>query len=449
MPDPDLLRQVLSRVTAGRRWSEADLFAERRTTLRIDLQDGLVTAITGGLEEGAAVRTSGPAHGRFFFTDGLDEASLHSLAGIEGAASPPSPATAAGTPNSQRLLAALQAITTEAERLEPGCRQVAVSCHAFRRQVWIVDESGRLAEDDRSAVRVRAEVDFSEASGFSLHGSAWTDDPMPPAAARELARRAVDAARRSADTIPLPRGSRPMVLAAGGGGVLVHETCGHLLEADYVLSGRSPFGGMLGRSVASPLISVVDDPSLSGYPGSQRVDDEGSPARRKLLLGHGILRAYLCGRREAATGGDGFTPGNARRRSFRHVPLPRMSNTLVLAGESDPEEIIRTTDRGLFVTHLSAGQVDPATGRFRFTASEGSLIEGGRRTAPLEPFLVSGSASEALAAVDLVGHDLRVDPTAAACTKAGQAIPVSAGHPTLRLGSLMAQPLGTGGKACR
>lgn len=447
-PDPELLKRVLAHTTSGRRFSESDLFAERRTTLRIDLLDGSVTRLATGLEEGAAVRAAGDNGSRFRYTDGLDEASLHGLAGGH----PECPASAdgqrmedgIGAPAADRLeplLNTLGEISTEAVRAEPRCRQVEVSCYAFRQQVWIVDETGRLAADLRSAFRVTARIRLGDTWGLSHHGDTWPAAAFGGEEARQLARRALDAARSAAEAHPAPTGPRTVVLAAGSGGILLHEACGHLLEADYVLQGLSPYAHRLGQQVASPLISAVDDPTLPGLPASQQVDDEGQPARRKLLLDHGVLAAYLCGRRQAAAGGPGFTPGNGRRRSFRHPPLPRMSNTMILAGETPPEEIIRRTGSGIYAARLSAGRADPASGRFRFTVAEGTLIEQGKLTRPVGGAVISGVGPEALAAVDLLGIDTRMDATAAGCTKSGQTIPVSVGHPTLRIATLMVEPL--------
>jgi TldD protein len=446
-PDPDLLRQVLARASAGRRFSEADIFAERKSTLRIDLLDGRVVVAAQGLEEGAAVRTAGPAGCRFEYTDGLDEASLHRLA---AGRTEPGTSCASGTElenlDTAPLLGALVEISAAVHRNEPACRRVEVTCYAVRQQVWIIDEQGGCAVDRRSAFRVSARVLAGQSWGMAHHGAAWTAAAFDPEQARRLAHHACSAARSAAGAGPVTTGLQTVVLAAGSGGILLHEACGHLLEADYVLPGLSPFAGRMGQTVASPLVSAVDDPTLPGLPASQLVDDEGVPAARKLLLDRGVLTSFLCGRRESASGGAGFRPGNARRRSFRHQPLPRMSNTMILAGETPPEDVIGQTARGIYAARLSAGQADPASGRFRFTVAEGSLIEEGKLTRPLDGGVISGTGPAALAAVDLVGTDAAVDPTAAGCTKGGQTIPVSVGHPTLRLRSLMVEPLHDAGE---
>jgi TldD protein len=453
-PDPELLGYILSRASAGRRFDLADLFCEQRTSLKINLLDGEVTRIVWGREQGAAVRTAGSAGGRFEYTDGLDQASLQQLA--SGGAGPGTGAvwseilcsSTDSDPDGEGrtlLLQALRGIAGEATRGEPLCRRVETSCYAHRQRVWILDEGGQLCEDQRSALQVTVRVLVDGNWGTAHYGSAWSVPALQPPQARELARLARCAALAAGKARPAPAGPQTVVLAAGSGGILLHEACGHLLEADYVLPGHSPFAGRLGKPVASPLVTAVDDPTLPGLPASQLVDDEGRPTGRKLLLDHGVVAAFLCGRREAAAGGAGFSPGNARRRSFRHPPLPRMSNTMILAGDTPPEEIIRQTADGIYASRLSAGRADPSSGRFRFTVAEGALIEGGKLTWPLDGAVICGSGPQALAAIDLVGNDARMDDTAAGCTKAGQTIAVAVGHPTLRIGSLTVEPLGVAG----
>ncbi len=453
-PDPNLLGQVLSRACAGRGFDLADLFCEHRSSLKIELLDGEVIRIIQGREQGAAVRTVGSTGGRFEYTDGLDQASLQRLA--TGAAIPGSGGACAAVPRSpadaeqevdglKPLLQALREVAGEVSRCDPQIRRVETSCYAHRQLVWILDEGGHLSEDLRSALRVTVRVLVGHRWGTAHHGGDWSGTALERLQARDLAGEARGAALAAGDARPAPTGPRTVVLAAGSGGILLHEACGHLLEADYVLPGLSPFAGRLGQPVASPLVTAVDDPTLPGLPASQLVDDEGRPARRKLLLDRGVVTAFLCGRREAAAGGAGFSAGNARRRSFRYPPLPRMSNTMILAGDTPPEEIIRQTADGIYAARLSSGQADPASGRFRFTVAEGALIEEGKLTCPLDGAVISGRGPQALAAIDMVGNDARMDATAAGCTKAGQTIAVSVGHPTLRIESLTVEPLGPSG----
>jgi TldD protein len=309
-----------------------------------------------------------------------------------------------------------------------------------------MDAAGRLVSDRRMALRITARTRIGDTVGTAHLGGGRVMELLAPEEARELARRSVQAANIARDAGTATPGPAAVVIAAGSGGILLHEACGHLLEADYVRRGLSPYSGKLGRSVASPLVTAVDDPTLPGLPASQRIDDEGTIVRRKVLLHRGVLAGFLCGLYEAVDGEPGFTPGNARRRSFRHAPLPRMSNTMILPGEATPAEIIAATRDGIYAARLAAGRADPASGRFRFIVAEARRIENGSLTRPLAPLVISGIGPDALAAVDLVGSDARMDPTAAGCTKAGQTIPVSVGHPTLRIASLVVEPLGRDGR---
>jgi len=445
-PDPEQLRRILQRHPAGQGGPPADVFCERRSSLSIDLIDGEVTRLAKVREEGAAARTAGPGGWRFEFTDGLGPEALDRLAGggsreLAGArltVLPPEPL--------EQLIASLRTVRAEAERLEPACRHFEVSFFASRQQVWILDAEGRLVTDRRSAMRVTARARIGAAMGSAHRGGAWSTGALDPVDARNLAGEAVKAARTALGATATNPGPRTVILAAGSGGILLHEACGHLLEADYVRRGLSPYAGRLGRTVASPMVTAVDDPTLPGLPATQHVDDEGTATRRKLLLHRGVLAGFLCGRLEAGEGGPGFTSGNARRRSFRHPPLPRMSNTMIVPGETPPAEIIGATRDGIFAARLAAGRADPVSGRFRFVVAEAALVENGRLTRPLAPLVISGVGPEALAAIDLVGNDGRVDPTAAGCTKAGQTIPVSVGHPTLRIETLTVEPLGRDGR---
>lgn len=445
-PDPEGLRRILHHCHVRGRGLPAEVFCERRSTLAIELINDDVARITEAAEEGTAVRSEGPRGSRFCYTDGLGPEALDRLAGGRGRTRGNGPSTGRPPEDPARLIASLLVVGAEARRLEPACRDVALSYFASRQRVWIMDAEGRLCTDRRMALRITARIRVGGATGTAHIGGGRGTETLDPREARELAGQAVRAARAAGDAGTVTAGPATVVLASGSGGILLHEACGHLLEADYVRRGLSPYAGRLGRPVASPLVTAVDDPTLPGLPASQRVDDEGTAVRRKLLLDRGVLAGFLCSLREAADGEPGFTPGNARRRSFRHVPLPRMSNTMILPGQTPPAEIIAETRDGIYAARLAAGQADPASGRFRFTVAEASRIENGRLTRPLAPLVIRGIGPEALAAVDLVGSDGRVDPTASGCTKAGQTIPVSVGHPTLRIASLDVQPLGRDGR---
>jgi TldD protein len=246
---------------------------------------------------------------------------------------------------------------------------------------------------------------------------------------------ATEAARQAIlklGAVEAPAGTMTVVLGPGWPGILLHEAVGHGLEGDFNRKGVSAFAGRLGQKVASDLVTVVDDGTIANRRGSLNVDDEGTPTQRTVLIERGVLRGYLQDKLNARLMGMPAT-GNGRRESYAHAPLPRMTNTFMLAGQDDPEDIIRSVDRGLFAVTFGGGQVDITSGRFVFSASEAYLIEGGRVTAPVKGATLIGNGPEALTRVSRVGHDLRLDEGIGTCGKDGQSVPVGVGLPTIRV----------------
>jgi TldD protein len=234
------------------------------------------------------------------------------------------------------------------------------------------------------------------------------------------------------DALAAPAGTMTVVLGPGWPGILLHEAVGHGLEGDFNRKGVSAFAGRLGRPVASELVTVVDDGTLANRRGSLNVDDEGTPTGRTVLIEKGILRGYMQDRLNARLLGMPLT-GNGRRESFQYPPMPRMTNTFMLAGEDDPEEIVRSVPRGLYAVSFGGGQVDITSGKFVFSASEAYLIEDGRITAPVKGATLIGSGPDVLTRVTRVGHDLRLDEGIGTCGKDGQSVPVGVGLPTIRV----------------
>jgi TldD protein len=228
----------------------------------------------------------------------------------------------------------------------------------------------------------------------------------------------------------------PVVINSGWGGVLFHEAVGHGLEADYILSGSSVYADQLGSRVADSAVTLIDDATLPAHRGSFRVDDEGHPARRTVLIEDGLLCGYLTDRRTAHLLGLGRT-GNGRRQSFSHLPLPRMSNLYVAPGTVDPAALLEDTPRGIYVASLGGGMVEPASGQFVFSVTEGYLIERGRVAAPVRGATLAGDAFSVLQGVDAVASDLHLDPGIGICGKQGQSVPVGVGQPTLRLREML------------
>ena len=254
-------------------------------------------------------------------------------------------------------------------------------------------------------------------------------------AARELPRQAVHAAAVNLEAVPTPAGSMTVVLAGGWPGVMLHEAVGHTLEGDFNRKGTSAFSGRLGETVANPLCTVVDDGTLARRRGSLSIDDEGTPTRCTTLIEKGVLTTYMQDRLNARLMGVPRT-GNGRRESFAHATLPRMTNTYMLPGPHEPEEIIRSVKRGLYAVNFGGGQVDITSGKFVFSTSEAYLIENGRVTRPVKAASLIGSGPEVLQRVSMVGNDLKLDAGIGNCGKEGQTIPVGVGQPTMKIDAL-------------
>ncbi len=253
--------------------------------------------------------------------------------------------------------------------------------------------------------------------------------------AEQYAREAVRMALVNLSAIAAPAGMMPVVLGAGWPGVLLHEAVGHGLEGDFNRRGTSVFSGQMGELVASPLCTVVDDGTIAGRRGSLAIDDEGVPGQYNVLIENGILRNYIQDKLNARLMGVSPT-GNARRESYAHLPMPRMTNTYMLAGDSTPEEIIASVEKGLYAPNFGGGQVDITSGKFVFSTSEAYLIENGKITSPVKGATLIGSGVEAMQQISMVGNDLALDKGVGVCGKEGQSVPVGVGQPTLKLDKL-------------
>jgi len=307
------------------------------------------------------------------------------------------------------------------------------------REILIATSDGRLVHDVqplmRFGIRAIAESGGRRESGRSGGGGRMTlgyfDGLSPEWHAEQAAKQALILL----DARPAPAGQMEVILAPGDSGILLHEAVGHGLEADFNRKGTSNYSGQVGKSVASDLCTVVDDPTFLQSRGSINVDDEGTPTGRTVLIENGILCGYLQDRLNARLMGMPLT-GNGRRESFAHIPMPRMTNTFMLAGESTPDEIIRSVDRGLYAANFGGGQVDITSGKFVFSASEAYLIEGGKLTQPVKGATLIGNGPEALKRVAMVGNDLALDEGIGTCGKDGQSVPVGVGLPTIRIDGL-------------
>jgi TldD protein len=237
------------------------------------------------------------------------------------------------------------------------------------------------------------------------------------------------------DAVEAPAGTMPVVLGPGWPGILLHEAIGHGLEGDFNRKGTSAFAGKLGQRVASGQCTVVDDGTIPDRRGSLNVDDEGTTTQKTVLIENGILKGYMQDTLNARLMGVAPT-GNGRRESYAHLPMPRMTNTYMLAGKYDPGEIIASVERGLYAVNFGGGQVDITSGKFVFSASEAYLIENGKITRPVKGATLIGNGPDVLTRVSLVGNDLQLDPGVGTCGKEGQSVPVGVGQPTLKIDSL-------------
>ena len=321
--------------------------------------------------------------------------------------------------------------------LDARIEQVIISLAGGIDHILVAATDNTLASDIRPLVRLNVTVLMNQ-KGRREQGSAGGggrhsyDVFFDTDRAYEFARDAVRQAATNLEAVATPAGSMPVVLGPGWPGVLLHEAVGHGLEGDFNRKGTSAFSNRIGEQVASTLCTVVDDGSLEHRRGSLSVDDEGVPAQNTVLIENGVLKGYMQDKMNARLMGTQST-SNGRRESFAHLPMPRMTNTYMLAGESDPEEILSSVDKGIYAVNFGGGQVDITSGRFVFSLSEAYLIENGRIGAPLKGATLIGSGPEVMGKISMVGNDLALDQGVGVCGKEGQSVPVGVGQPSLKI----------------
>jgi TldD protein len=302
----------------------------------------------------------------------------------------------------------------------------------------VANSEGVLAHDEQVrthfGVQATASGDTGLQTGYESLGHTIGFELFDAVAVEELARRAAERALTKLNARPAPSGTLPVVIKSGGGGVLFHEACGHGLEADHIQKGVSVFRGRVGEQVAAPLVTLVDDGTMAGEWGAIGYDDEGHPSQHNVLIKDGVLTDYMWDHLRARKERRGPS-GNGRRQSYKHLPMVRMTNTFVLNGSEDPEEIIRATQRGVYVAQLGGGQVNTASGDFVFGMTEAYLIEGGQITEPIREGNLIGNGPQVLQDIDLLGNDFAMG-SPGTCGKDGQGVPVGDGQPTLRVRAL-------------
>lgn len=344
----------------------------------------------------------------------------------------------------EEKIALLHRVDNVARAEDPRVQEVSASITGVYELILVAATDGTLAADVRPLVRLSVSVLVEEdgrrergssggggRSGYEYFLELVDGDVRADAFAKEAVRMALV----NLSAVAAPAGSMPVVLGAGWPGVLLHEAVGHGLEGDFNRRGTSVFSGQMGQLVASELCTVVDDGTISGRRGSLAIDDEGVPGQYNILIENGILKGFMQDKMNARLMGLAPT-GNGRRESYAHLPMPRMTNTYMLAGKSSPQDIISSVEYGLYAPNFAGGQVDITSGKFVFSTSEAYLIENGKITKPVKGATLIGSGIEAMQQISMVGNDLALDKGVGVCGKEGQSVPVGVGQPTLKLDSM-------------
>lgn len=440
----------------------ADLYFQSSVHESWVLEDGLVKDGSFNIERGVGVRAISGEKTGFAYADTISNQALNQAAaaarGIaaQGQHGSAKAFTKSGNSNIYLPCEPLQSLSNNDKvallhqmdayirSLDSRAEQVSVSLSGVYEEVLVAASDGTFATDIRPLVRLNCSV-LLQHNGRRERGSGGgggrTDyhyfsellDGTPRW--QHYAREAVRMAQVNLTAIDAPAGTMPVVLGAGWPGVLLHEAVGHGLEGDFNRKGSSTFSGRVGEQVASKHCTIVDDGTLANRRGSLNIDDEGTPAQYNVLIEKGILKGYMQDKHNAMLMGVAPT-GNGRRESFAALPMPRMTNTYMLAGEYAPEEIIASVKKGIYAPNFGGGQVDITSGKFVFSASEAYLIEDGKITTPIKGATLIGNGPEAMQQVSMVGNDLKLDTGVGVCGKQGQSLPVGVGQPTLKLDAL-------------
>jgi TldD protein len=445
-----------------RRVDYADLFFEYATQDSVMLEEGIVKTSDRHVEQGVGVRAQAGERQGYAHSDDVTVESVQLAAttartisrenGRGGAVAVATAGAGArdlypvATPPTDvpidRKVDLLNEIDTFARRLDPRVTQMMASAWSQHRHVLVVGSDGTLSADVQPLVRLNVQVVAADAKGGrretgyqGMGGRFEFDRLLDPEEWRPLVEEAVRIAVLNLDAVPCPAGSMNVVLGPGWPGILLHEAIGHGLEGDFNRKQTSAFSNKLGQRVAAPGVTVIDDGTRPGRRGSLNVDDEGTPTSRTVLIEDGILVGYLQDRLNAKLMGMQPT-GNGRRESYAHLPLPRMTNTFMLAGEEDPEDVLASVRNGLYAVSFGGGQVDITSGKFVFSASEAYRIEEGRIGAPVKGATLIGNGPDVLTRVSHIGNDLELDRGVGTCGKDGQSVPVGVGLPTLRIDGL-------------
>jgi len=435
----------------------ADLYFQYTRSEGWSLEEGIVKTGSFSIGQGVGVRAVAGEKTAFSYSDTLSVDALMSSAKAvrEIARAGQSRRVAAGpsaqahtlypgvdplaTLPAQDKVALLERVEAMARRRDPHVVQVMAGLGMEYDVVMVVGSDGRQSADVRPLVRLSITViaerngrrETGHAGGGGRAGLAYfTDERL-----QDYVNRAVHEALVNLEARPAPAGEMTVVLGSGWPGILLHEAVGHGLEGDFNRKGSSVFAGRIGERVASPNVTVVDDGTLEGRRGSLNIDDEGNSTQRNVLIEDGILRGYMQDTLNARLMGVSPT-GNGRRESFAHLPMPRMTNTYMLAGQDDPQDIIGSVKRGVYAANFGGGQVDITSGKFVFSASEAYMIEDGKITYPVKGATLIGNGPDAMTRVSMIGNDLALDSGVGTCGKEGQSVPVGVGMPSIRIDGL-------------
>jgi TldD protein len=454
--DDAALQQVFGQILAHK-VDYADLYFQYSRSEGWSLEEGIVKSGSFNIDQGVGVRTVAGEKTAFAYSDDISVPALTAAAqatraiarqGSGGKARvarrgegrnlylPHDPLASLADADKVALL---EKIERYARGLDTRVTQVMAHLGGEYEVVLVARSDGMTAADVRPLVRVSVQV-IVEQDGRREQGSAggggrfdyayFTDEVV-----QDYARKAVAQALVNLDARPAPAGTMTVVLGPGWPGILLHEAIGHGLEGDFNRKGSSAFSGRIGERVAAPGVTVVDDGTIAQRRGSLNIDDEGNPTQRNVLIEDGVLKGYMQDSLNARLMGVPAT-GNGRRESFAHIPMPRMTNTYMLNGDKDPQEILQSVKHGLYAVNFGGGQVDITSGKFVFSASEAYMIEDGKVTYPVKGATLIGNGPDVLTRVAMIGNDMALDSGVGTCGKEGQSVPVGVGQPTLRIDGL-------------
>jgi len=454
--DDQVLQQVFGQIFEHK-VDYADLYFQYSRSEGWSLEEGIVKSGSFNIDQGVGVRAVTGEKTAFAYSDDISLGALSSAAEAtraiarQGAAGKTRVATRGGghslyspqdplaSLNDAAKVALLENIERRARAIDPRVTQVIASLGGEYEVILVARSDGVTAADVRPLVRLSLQViveqDGRREQGSSGGGGRFDYSYFTDSIVQDYAQKAVSQALVNLEARAAPAGTMTVVLGPGWPGVLLHEAIGHGLEGDFNRKGSSAFSGRIGERVAAPGVTVVDDGTIARRRGSLNIDDEGNASQRNVLIEDGVLINYMQDSLNARLMGVPAT-GNGRRESYAHIPMPRMTNTYMLNGDRDPQEIIASVKSGLYAVNFGGGQVDITSGKFVFSASEAYVIENGKVTYPVRGATLIGNGPDVLTRVAMIGNDMALDPGIGTCGKEGQSVPVGVGQPTLRIDGL-------------